>query len=311
MYSTEDVGTRRELAWVTRSGTHALFDSNWKGAFAAPVLSPDGKRIAVAIRDGSRTDIWIKPVDGGLATRLTGEQHRTNLEPAWSADGSWVSYIASAAGGNSGDVWRQRADGSGRAERVLRSRRPLSEQTWTPGGGLLVRTTTASPGAGDLLLLRAVTDSQPVPLVASSRAEYSPIASPDGKWLAYVSNETGRFEVYVTPLANPGEGKWLVSTNGGTIPRWSHRGDELFYMDPRSNLVAVQVATNPSFAVQNRRVLFDASDFIQTTVSRRSFDVAADDQRFLMVQRADGVRHGQVVVVEHWSHEMQRQPKEH
>ena len=309
-YSTEDVGTRRELAWVTRTGAHALFDSSWKGAFATPVLSPDGRRVAVAIRDGDRTDIWIKSVDGGLATRLTGEQHRTNLEPAWSPDGRWVSYIASPGGGNSGDVWRQRADGSGRAERVLRSRRPLAEQIWTPSGGLLVRTTTASPGAGDILVLPSVSDSQAIPLAASPRAEYSPIASPDGKWVAYVSNETGRFEVYVTPLANPGAGKWVVSTSGGTIPRWSHRGDELFYMDPRSKLVAVQVATTPSFSVQNRRILFDASDFIQTTISRRSFDVAADDQRFLMVQRADGARHGQVVVVEHWSHEMQGKAKE-
>jgi Tol biopolymer transport system component len=308
-YSTEDAGSRRELAWVAKDGSRTLFDPAWKGDLASPVLSPDGTRVAVALTDGDRTDIWIKPIAGGLATRLTGEQHRTNMEPAWTPDGRWVSYIASPGGGNSGDVWRQRADGSGRAERVLQSRRPLSEQIWAPDGALLARTTTATMGAADIVMLRAASDSQPIPWVASPRAEYSPVASPNGAWLAYVSNETGRYEVYVTPLVNPGSGKWGVSTSGGSMPRWSHKGDELFFMDARSNLVAARVTTTPTFAVQNRRVLFGASDFIQTSVSRRNYDVSRDDQRFLMVQRADGARHGQVVVVEHWPEEIRRREK--
>jgi eukaryotic-like serine/threonine-protein kinase len=170
----------------------------------------------------------------------------------------------------------------------------------------LMRTTTASPGAADIVMLRAATDTHAISLVASPRPEYSPSASPNGAWLAYVSNDTGRFEVYVTPLATPGAGKWAISTTGGSTPRWSHRGDELFYIDLRSNFVAVRVTTTPSFSVQSRRVLFSASDFIQTSISRRNFDVAADDQRFLMVQRADGTRSGQVVVVEHWPEEMRR-----
>ena len=95
------------------------------------------------------------------------------------------------------------------------------------------------------------------------------------------------------------------------MPRWSHRGDEIFYMDLRSNLVAVRVTPNPPFSVENRRVLFDASDFLQPSISRRNFDVSADDQRFLMVQRADGARHGQVVVVENWPEEMRRKASQH
>ena len=121
-----------------------------------------------------------------------------------------------------------------------------------------------------------------------------------------IHRESRPFEVFVRSLANPSGGKWAISTSGGTMPRWSHKGDELFDMDLRSNLVAVRVTTAPSFAVQSRRVLFDASNFIQTSVSRRNYDVSRDDQRFLMVQRADGARHGQVVVVEHWPEEMRR-----
>ena len=309
VYSVDDAGARRELTWVTRAGKLEPVDQTWKGDFATPTLSPDGSRIAVTIRAGGQSDIWTTSVAGGVPTKLT-VQHRNNVEPAWSADGRWVSYLASTGAPTTGDVWRQPADGSGRAERVLQSRRPLSEHTWVPGTNtVLVRTTTPTPGAGDILMLRMGIDSVPSPLVASPHAEYSPAVSPDGKWLAYVSDETGRYEVYVTSMAAPGEAKWAVSTSGGLTPRWSHRGDELFYLDLRANMIATHVATIPSFAVQSTRVLFNASDFIQTAVSRRNFDVARDDQRFLMVQRADGAKRGQVVVVEHWADEMARKGK--
>ena len=309
-YSVEDEGGRRELTWVTRSGARSPFDSTWKGEFSSPTLSPDGTRIAVARRDGGQSDIWIKRVAGGNPTRLMMER-RNIIEPAWSPDGRWVSYLVSTGAGNSGDVWRQPADGSGRAERILQSHRPISEQLWAPVGGILVaRTTTASVGAGDILMIRPGVDSVPTPLIASPGADYSPMVSPDGKWLAYTSNETGRYEVYVTSFASPGAGKWPVSTNGGTSPRWSRRGDELFYLDLQSNLVAASVTTTPTVVVQAPRVLFSTSDFVQTSVSRRNYDVAPDGQRFLMVQRADGAKRGQVVVVENWTEEMRRKTRQ-
>jgi Tol biopolymer transport system component len=218
-----------------------------------------------------------------------------------------VSYLASAGSANTGDVWRQRADGSGRAERVVRSPRPLSEQVWAPvGDALLVRTTSPTTGAGDILVARPGRDTAPTPLVASPHMEYSPAVSPDGRWLAYAGGETGRVEVYVVPFDAPGTAKWAVSTSGGSAPRWSPRGDELFYLDARSNMVAARVTTGPSFAVQSSRVLFNASDFIHTSLSRRNYDVAPDGERFLMVQRADGAKRGQVVVVEHWTEEIRR-----
>ena len=308
VYSTEDAGARRELVWVTRTGAREPLDSTWTGEFSSPALSRDGAHVAVTLRDGDRVHVWIKPVAEGVPTKLT-TQLRTHVEPAWSPDGRWVSYIASGGTANTGDVWRQRADG-GPPERLAQNRRPMSEQVWTPDGALVVRTTTPTAGAGDILLLRPGLrpgrGDTATALVASPLPEYSPAVSPDGRWLAYVSSETGRFEVYVAPFDAPGTAKWAVSTNGGSAPRWSPRGDELFYLDTRSNLVAARVATAPSFAVQGTRVLFNASDFIHTSFSRRNYDVAADGQRFLMVQRADGAKRGQVVVVEHWLEEMRR-----
>jgi serine/threonine-protein kinase len=297
-YAVDDAGGRRELTWVTRTGQRQPFDPAWKGEFASPTLSPDGSRVAVAIRSGGQSEIWVRDVGAGMATKLSVDQ-RNSLEPAWSSDNRWVSYIGGAGGSAIvGDVWRQRADGSGTPERVIRTERPLAEQTWA-GEALLVRTTTPTAGSGDILVLRRG-DSVPAPLIATPRTEYSPIASADGKWIAWVSDETGRLEVYIASLADPAAGKWPVSTAGGTGPRWSAAGGELFYLDSRSNMVAVRVRTSPSFAVENARILFSAVDFVQVSVSRRNYDVSPDGQRFLMVQRADGAKHGQLVVVENW-----------
>jgi serine/threonine-protein kinase len=244
-----------------------------------------------------------------VATKLTGRQ-RHNVEPAWSPDGRWVSYIASPGTMNTGDVWRQRTDGTGAAELMVRSQRPLSEQNWTPAGdALVVRTTTPTAGRGDILLARPGGEGTTTPLVASPNAEYTPVVSPDGTLLAYTSNETGRIEVYVTPFAAPGSARWVISTNGGAAPRWSRRGDELFYLDVRSNMVAARVTTTPSFAVQSTRVLFNAAEFVQSSISRRNYDVSPDGQRFLMVRRADGARRGQVVVVENWAEEIRRKAR--
>ncbi len=176
---------------------------------------------------------------------------------------------------------------------MVTSTRPLSEQTWA-GNVLLVRTTTPTPGSGDVLSYRPGIDSALSPLIATQMTEYSPIASHDGKWIAWVSNETGRFEVYAASFANPAAGKWPISTAGGNNPRWSYRGDEIFYLDDRSNLVAVRISTLPTFAVQSARILFNASEFTQLAVSRRNYDVAVDDQRFLMVRRGGGARSEQL-----------------
>jgi len=120
----------------------------------SPTLAPDGSRVAVAVRDKGQSGIWVKAVSGGTPTRLTVE-HRNASEPAWSPDGQWVSYLAGTASANRGDVWHQRSDGTGRSERVAESERPLSEQIWAPvSGTLLMRTTTSTPGVGDIVMLR-------------------------------------------------------------------------------------------------------------------------------------------------------------
>jgi Tol biopolymer transport system component len=287
---------------VSRTGARSPLDTAWKATFSTPAISPDGSRLAVAVRDGDASDIWIKPMSGGSPIKLTYEG-KSNEEPAWTADGHSVTYVSSGTAGNArvGDVVRQAADGGDRAATVLHSERQMSEQLWSPRGDwLVVRTTTSTAGAGDILAMRTDTPGTLVPIVATGKSEYTPTLSPDGKWMAYTTNETGRFEIFVVPFPNAGSAKRQVSTTGGISPRWSRRGGELFYLDLQSNLVAAQVTTSPTFALQGTKLLFSAADFVLNGGSRRGFDVSPDDQHFLMVRRAAGVASAQVIVTENW-----------
>jgi len=305
VYAVGDASTQRELVWVSRTGVRASFDSTWRGEFASPALSPDGTRLAVAIRDGTDGNIWVKGVASGAPVRIS-QQNKSNDAPSWTPDSRFISYISGSSGTAAvGDVWRQPADGSALGMLLVHADRPISEQFWSHADNwLVVRTTTPSPGAGDILAAQPLSGGATQPVIATPNTEYSPTLSPDGRWMAYVSNMSGRLEVYVVPFPNPQQARWSISSTGGSAPRWSPRGDELFYLDLQSRMVAAQVTTAPSFAVQGSRTLFNASEFVQMSVSRRNYDVTPDGQRFLMVQRANGATNGQIVVVENWLNEL-------
>src|SRR5947209_12242625 len=121
---------------------------------------------------------------------------------------------------------------------------------WSPDGKWLIsRTDVSSPGSGDILAIRPGIDTAPVPVVATTFTEMSPALSPNGRWLAYISNETGADEIYVVPFPHTGAGKWAISAGGGTEPLWSHRGNELFYRDASRDLVAAEVHTSPTLSL--------------------------------------------------------------
>ena len=305
VYAVGDATTQRELVWVSRTDVRASFDSTWRGEFAGPALSPDGTRLAVAIREGTDANIWVKGVASGAPVRIS-QQNKSNDAPAWTPDSRFISYISGSSGTAAvGDVWRQPADGSALGTLLLHADRPISEQFWSHADNwLVVRTTTPSPGAGDILAAQPLSGGATQPVIATPNTEYSPTLSPDGRWMAYVSNMSGRLEVYVVPFPNPQQARWPISSTGGSAPRWSPRGDELFYLDLQSRMVAAQVTTAPSFALLGSRTLFNASEFVQMSVSRRNYDVTPDGQRFLMVQRANGATNGQIVVVENWLNEL-------
>jgi len=232
IYATGTGEGKQELVWVTRDGKVQAVDPDWAAFYmGSPRLSPDGKSVAEArIADANvPSSIWIKRLDRGPSIRLALGT-RDNYMPSWTPDGKSVTFSSYDAKGPI-DLWTQRTDGSSPVMQY-HGKSNLYNARWSPDGKwLLFQTDVDSRGAGDILAMRPGIDVAPVPVVASRFTEISPALSPNGRWLAYVSNETGSDEIYVVPFPNTGTAKWPISASGGTEPAWSHRGNELFYRD--------------------------------------------------------------------------------
>jgi serine/threonine-protein kinase len=291
---------------VDRAGAVTPIDTSWAGEFNSLALSRDGRRLAVGIGTGGSLNIWVKQLDRGPLTRLTfGNQDR---RPAWSPDGRLVAYVRDSA--NTSSVYARPVDGSGPDRPLARIDRMVQEVAWSPDGRwLVVRTDNTLSGAGDLVGVRASGDSTPVPLVASAFTELHPAVSPDGRWLAYTSNESGTNEVYVRPFPNTNEIRWQVSNGGGTAPMWSPTGRELFFMDSDGRLTAAELQAAATFAVGRLVPLFDASGFVFDDFHQR-YDVAPDGRSFIFIsprRRSAAGRALQLVWVDHWFTELEAQ----
>jgi serine/threonine-protein kinase len=295
-----------QAVWVTRDGRASAIDSGWtmvrpfNGGLS---LSPDGSRLAVAIAGDQTSDIWIKQLDRGALTRLTFEEF-LKYRPVWTPDGQSVTYL-SDPGNNNASVMVRRADGSGSAERLLGSERSLAEaRRIGDGTSLLVRTTVPSR---DILMFRPGVDSAPRPIVASPRFdERAATLSPDGKWIAYQSDESGRDEIYVRPFPATENGRWQVTTGGGEEPLWGRSGREIFFRVPSGEMMAASVTMSPSFRSGVPHVLFMAKSYVKAP-SYRAYDVTGDDQRFVMLRPVGDstlAQPNQLVVVDNWFAEL-------
>src|SRR3989442_14465156 len=221
---------KQELVWVTRDGKAQAVDPDWTGRFwGLPTLSREGKWLAVArVVNEESLSIWIKRLDRGPSIKLTldGKQ---NYGAAWTPDGRSVTFSSTPATGAT-DLWTQRADGGAQAVMQLHRKGSLYHPGWSPDGKwLLFQTHVATPGSGDILGLPSGIDTAPVPVVATKFSEMSAAFSPNGRWLAYISNETGEDEIYVVPFPHTGAGKWAISAGGGAGPPSAPRREEVFY----------------------------------------------------------------------------------
>jgi serine/threonine-protein kinase len=267
------------------------------------MISPDGKSLAVSRSPpGEKVNIWIKRLDRGPSRKLTLEGDY-NVGPTWTADGKSVTY-SSTVGPGRFRVWTKRADLSAPAVLQAQEARELFDAHWSPDGKRLVfQSAPEEKGAGDILTMRPGIDSAPVPLLAEKYSEITPTLSPDGHWLAYASDETGHYEIYVVAFPKAGPGKWPISSGGGTEPVWSRSGRELFYRDGDGNLVAVKVKSRPTFSADTSTILFSATGFFASPYAPQ-YAVGPDDQRFLMVRTVGGNKPDKLIVVENWFEEL-------
>jgi serine/threonine-protein kinase len=284
-----------ELVWVARDGTAEQIDPGWVGAFSSVALSPDESSLAVTVEGANVSQIWIKQLPSGPFTRLSLEGSINN-RARWTPDGRAVTFLSNRSdfGVFASEVYVRRADGSALAERLVDEERPLSEALVSRDGAWLVARTT-SPNQ-DIVAYPLKSDGVPIPLVTTDAQEFAPSLSPDGRWLAYTSTESGGPEVYVAPFPNTGEARWAVSTGGGNFPVWARHGRQLFYRSADDELVAVEVIPGPAFAMGQRRVLFSMRPY-------GGVDVTEDD-RFVMIRRRGAESASELIVVENFFEEL-------
>ncbi|HXI20241.1 MAG TPA: hypothetical protein VNH46_04110, partial [Gemmatimonadales bacterium] len=271
-------------------------------------LSPDGRRVAFDIAGQTSADIYIKQLPSGPLSRLTLETTR-NWRPRWTPDGRSVIYIGSSDSNSVSAVWERRADGSAPAEPVWHADQPIMEASLSPDGRWLIYR-YRSTGNRDIEGIRLGRDSAPTPLVAGPFNEQGAALSPDGRWLAYMSNESGPDEIYVRPFPNTSTGRWQVSTEGGSAPRWSHSGRELFYQSAGGDLMVVPITPGATFQPGTPRALFSlVTAGLMPSGIVPLYDLTPDDQRFLMVRLAavnQTPGQGQLVVVDNWITELEQ-----
>jgi serine/threonine-protein kinase len=287
----------RAIVWVGRDGNASLLDSLGVagGIEQGLALSPDGTRLALVLLGERGSQVAVKQLPDGPVSPLSFEG--TSARPVWSPDGRDLFFIAERGG--KGVVVRRRADGTGTESVVAEDSRYIYEVAVSPDGArLLYRTDFNNAGRGDILMRGLAGDTATRELLAGPAEESAPaISPPDGRWLAYVSDETGRSEVWVRPFPDVAAGRWQVSRNGGTEPVWSPDGHELFYREADGGLVSAAIAAQPGFRVTGTRVLFDASGY-QTGLSHANYAVSRDNRRFVFVPyaRTPG-RSGRLVMV--------------
>ena len=286
-----EVGAR-ELVWVARNGAATPIDPAWTANMGTPRLSPDGRKVAVSIAVGSDVNVWVKQLDQGPVLKLSPNGGQL---PSWFPDGRSVLYVSQSIG-----ILRVPADGSALpATLKTAGTRRLQSSVVSPDSLWLVYGLTLN-----LYMARTTGDTVQHEIAATQAIEIGPMVSPDGRWIAYSSDESGRFEVYVRPFPETKTTRWLVSNRGGSLPRWSRGGKELFFITSNGDLVAVPVNPGPVFSVGVPAVLFPTEPFGAGNLAI-GYDVHPDGKRFVMLRPVgNAVRRDELILVENLSGEL-------
>jgi Tol biopolymer transport system component len=291
-----------DLVWVDRRGSVSPL-SEERRAFDAPRLSPDGRFLAVML-DECQHDLWVLDIARGALTRLTFGRLQDNHNPIWTPDGERVTFSSSRFGRF--DLFWEAADGGGTAEVVATLGQFLSAGAWAPDGRTLVFEENHPETRRNIWVVESHGERQPTPFLRTEFDERQPAFSPDGRWLAYTSDETGRDEVYVRSF--PGSGaKRQVSAEGGVDPVWNPTGGELFFRSG-DQVMVVTVKTQPVLTLSRPRLLFEGPyRWSSSAFGFRNYDVAPDGDRFVILKAPPGAtRRAKLHVVLNWFEELKQ-----
>jgi eukaryotic-like serine/threonine-protein kinase len=290
-----------QLVWFDRSGRQVgvLGDP---AHYRDPDLSPDGKKVAVDIRDSvtNRQDIWLYDVTRGLRTRFTSDSV-PGAVPLWSPDGERLVYCSARR--RPFDLHQRAANGAGTEEVLVESDLIKYPTSWSQDGRLLLYYAYGdSKTTYDMWVLPMFGERKPFLFLQTEAQEFWGEFSPDGRWIAYVSDESGQFEIYIRPFPGPG-GKQQVSSAGGTTLRWRGDGKELFYLAADNKLMVVEVKiSGSSLEIGALRPLFETNPAWQG----RDFDVTADGQRFLVNNLVEERGSLPLTLVVNWTADLKR-----
>ena len=307
-YAPESAGGRRSsmVVSVDREG-RATPLTEVRDTYISPRLSPDQSQLAFGIE----SDVWTMGLARGDRTRITrGRGVGFTATPTWTPDSRSVTYVAAAEPGSSDfAIYTQPADASGTPERLLVRSHGVLPNSWSPDGETLAYYESLPDTARDLWTLTPSRGAEPSLFLATEFNERAADFSPDGRWLAFVSDASGQDEVYVRPFPRDDAGQETISTGGGTEPVWSPTGSELFYRSG-SELMAVEIDLGPPFDVGQAHALFlDTYERDESgALGLPFYDVAADGERFVMIQvgdlTSDEQRRTGFVVVQNWAEEL-------
>jgi Tol biopolymer transport system component len=275
------------IVWVDRSGrSTTLLEEH--GTYASPRLSPDGRRLSLTVLKNRNWDIWVYDLDRSVATRLTFDDV-AETEQVWSPDGRDLAYAAEEAN-NVHTLYRKRADGSGAPTALISSKDGMWPQSWSADGRAIA--VTGALNNNDIGIVTLTGDTGEIKWILNSRfSEQDPAFSPDGRWLAYSSNESGQVEVYIRQFPT-GSARWQVSHGGGGFPRWSRDGREVVYRTAEGLAAATVDVEGGSLRTGTPQRLFTGS-FVGGVAGLSTggyvfadFEPAADGSRFVMFPKA-------------------------
>jgi serine/threonine-protein kinase len=302
----EEAAATRSLVWVDREGREEVIPAEPRD-YASVQLSPDGQRVVTSIAEGGNPDLMVYDLARETPSLFTFDPGNDGF-PIWTLDGARIVWSSNRTTGARFDVVWKAADGTGQVDHLTTGANPQSPYSWSADGRTLVMIEQRSETGIDIGLLSLDSEETIDWVVDGPGDEGWPDVSPDGRWMAYTSTESGQTEVFVTPFPNVADGRWKVSQDGGLIPQWGPDSRELFFQTGDGTIMVavnetVSAFTGTPVPLFDRPYWFPGGPY-----SQRSFDISPDGQRLLVIREGAGnnvqVEPPEIKIVLNWFEEL-------